>query len=101
MNAKQELQRHFDMIGKKPVCAMIYDSGGLGDMNITLKKGYTDQEFEKFMEDLDFEYDAGWGSQCIGGTVWFGDGTWLTRNEYDGSEWWAYLYTPKIPDHLL
>jgi hypothetical protein len=102
MNARQELQREFDRIGKKPVCAMIHDAWGSGDgILVLLKKGYTDQEFEQFMHDLDFDYDAGYGMQYIDGTVWFDDGTWLSRNEYDGSEWWVYLGTPKIPVDLL
>ena len=102
MNARQELQYEFDRIGKKPICAIIEDGwGGDGNVIATLKKGHTDQEFEEFMKELDFDYDAGYGAQFIDGTVWFGDGTWLSRGEYDGSEWWQYLGTPKIPDHLL
>jgi hypothetical protein len=102
MNAKQELHRELERINKKPVCALIQDAwGGDGTLNVTLKKGHTDLEFTEFMDKLDFEYDAGYGSQYIDGTVWFEDGTWLSRNEYDGSEWWIYLGTPKIPDHLL
>lgn len=102
MNAKQELQREFDRISKKPICALITDGwGGDGSMNITLKKGHTDLEFAEFMNKLDFDYDAGYGAQYIDGTVWFGDGTWLSRGEYDGSEWWVYLSTPEIPVDLL
>jgi hypothetical protein len=102
MNARQELQQEFNRIGKKPVCAMIHDAWGSGDgILVLLKKGYTDQEFEQFMHDLDFDYDAGYGMQYIDGTVWFDDGTWLSRGEYDGSEWWVYLGTPQIPVDLL
>ncbi|QNI21485.1 hypothetical protein [Salmonella phage 3sent1] len=32
------------------------------------------------------------------GNVWFTDGTWLERGEYDGSEWWEYKATPAIPE---
>jgi len=104
MNAKQELQKELDRIGKKPVCASIHDPWRAYDdesLNVTLKKGYTDLEFTEFMNKLNFEYDAGYGSQYIDGTVWFEDGTWLSRSEYDGSEWWVYVGTPKIPDNLL
>ncbi len=102
MNARQELQEIFDRLGKKPICSSIHDGwGGDGNMIATLKKGHTDQEFEEFMNKMDFDYDDGYGAQYIDGTVWFGDGTWLNRREYDGSEWWEYLSTPKIPDHLL
>jgi hypothetical protein len=103
MNARQELQQEFNRIGKKPMCAIIRHEIYCDDGNIIalLKKGHTDQEFEEFMHDLDFDYDAGYGMQYIDGTVWFDDGTWLSRNEYDGSEWWVYLGTPKIPVDLL
>jgi hypothetical protein len=101
MNAKQELQHEFERIGKKPICASIHDGwGGDGSLSITLKKGHTDLEFTEFMDKLDFDYDAGYGAQYIDGTVWFEDGTWLSRGEYDGSEWWVYLSTPKIPEYL-
>jgi hypothetical protein len=101
MNAKQELQHEFERIGKKPICASIHDGwGGDGSLSITLKKGHTDLEFTEFMDKLDFDYDAGYGAQYIDGTVWFEDGTWLSRGEYDGSEWWVYLKTPEIPEYL-
>jgi hypothetical protein len=44
--------------------------------------------------DLDFEYDDGYGEQVLFGYVVFKDGTWLSRSEYDGSEWWEYNTTP-------
>lgn len=43
------------------------------------------------------EYDAGYGSQELSGTIWYTDGTWSERVEYDGSEWWAYRCRPEIP----
>lgn len=109
MNAKEELQQEFDRIGKKPMCAIIRRERYEDNVIALLKKGHTDLEFEEFMNELDFEYYAGYGSQELFGTVWFEDGTWLDRNthlhyypvEYDGSEWWVYLATPKIPVDLL
>ena len=103
MNAREELQHKFDRIGKKPMCAIIHRERYDDDGNIIalLKKDHTDQEFVEFMNRLDFEYYAGYGSQELFGTVWFEDGTWLDRNEYDGSEWWVYLSTPEIPVDLL
>ena len=44
--------------------------------------------------DLDFEYDDGYGGQVLFGYIIFKDGTWLSRGEYDGSEWWEYNKTP-------
>lgn len=65
-----------------------------------LRVGWTEQELQKLWYDLDFEYDEGYGDQELFGIVWFNDGSWLERGEYDGAEWWAYRTTPKIPDNL-
>ena len=68
--------------------------------------------FESFGEDrslkgttlslssLDFEYDDGYGSQHLYGTILFKDNTWLSREEYDGSEWWHYNVPPTVDDIL-
>ncbi len=42
------------------------------------------------------EYDSGYGRQEVDGTIVFKDGTWLSRGEYDGSEWWEYNFKPSI-----
>lgn len=53
-------------------------------------------EFLKALVSLDFEYDNGYGGQELFGIIVFTDGTWLTRGEYDGSEWWAYHACPTM-----
>jgi hypothetical protein len=65
-----------------------------------LKMIYSAEDYDKFMESLDFEYDNGYGLQELYGTVWFSDGTWLERWEYDGSEGWCHQSLPAIPDKL-
>ena len=51
-----------------------------------------------FTEDLepplDIDYDEGFGSQTLFGTILFTDNTWLSRGEYDGAEWWRYNKPP-------
>jgi hypothetical protein len=44
-------------------------------------------------------YDAGYGSQEVAMdlVIVFKDGSWLERQEYDGSEWWAYKRCPNMP----
>ena len=37
-------------------------------------------------------YNSGFGGQELFGNVWFDDGTWLSREEYDGSEWYTVNY---------
>jgi hypothetical protein len=46
---------------------------------------------------LNFEYDNGYGCQHLEGTVWYADGTWSERVEYDGSEWWEHRERPPLP----
>jgi hypothetical protein len=46
------------------------------------------------VDGLDFEYDDGYGSQFLFGYIWYTDGTWSEREEYDGSEWWAHKERP-------
>lgn len=54
----------------------------------------------KFDNLKEVDYYSGYGMQIIYGYVWFKDGTWLERGEYDGSEWWEYKATPEIPEML-
>ena len=66
-----------------------------------LKEGHTQEEYEEFLNKLDFEYDDGYGGQELYGMVWLmKPNTWLTRGEYDGSEWWEYNECPSVPDEL-
>jgi len=47
---------------------------------------------------LNFDYDNGYGSQELFGNIWYTDGTWSEREEYDGSECWSHKQCPEIPD---
>ena len=70
------------------------------DREITLKMGYTPEEYEKFLKRLEFNYDNGFGTQELYGTIWLSNGDWISREEYDGSEWWEYNTCPEIPNEL-
>lgn len=107
-NAKQEL---IDLVNfSKMKCAEItYNPCSLWEMDdeeaplsksIFLKQNYSNQDLMNFLENLDFNYDAGYGGQELYGTIWLDDGTWYTRGEYDGSEWWQYHCCPTIPQQL-
>lgn len=97
MNAKKELLNDIVDIDPPIICALIT----FKDRTIKLPMFYTDEQYEKFLEELDFEYDDGYGGQELFGTVWFLNGTWMERGEYDGAEWWAYKKCPEIPGDLL
>jgi len=47
-----------------------------------------------FCSVLNIEYDSGYGSQELDGYIWYADGTWSDRGEYDGSEWWQHQVCP-------
>ena len=66
--------------------------------NYYLDKYYLPEDYKKFFELLDFDYENGFGRQHIDGTVWLADGSWLERGEYDGSEWWEWKRSPDIPE---
>ena len=69
-------------------------------IKIAIRKGYNDEplRIEGTLEDvlpkLNFEYDAGYGGQELFGYIWYSDGTWSERGEYDGSEWWQHQCCP-------
>lgn len=96
MNAKKELLKDIENIDSPIICALIT----FEDRLIKLPMFYTNEQWEKFLEELDFEYEEGYGGQELFGTVWFLNGTWMERGEYDGSEWWEYKTCPKIPGDL-
>jgi len=95
MNAKHELINLINSSEMK--CATITIHNKLYD----LKLGYTDQELLVFIDNLNFDYDSGFGLQELFGTIWMQDGSWYTRAEYNGSEWWKHNKLPDIPNNLF
>ena len=57
-------------------------------------------KFDEFALLANFEYDNGFGGQELFGTIWYTDGTWADRGEYDGSEWWQNNVCPIVPEEL-
>ncbi len=106
MNAKDEFLTHtdgspngFDYI----LCATIkYESSRHNSKvsQFSLTTGWTKEDWNDFIKSLDFEYDNGFGSQELYGIIWYTNGTWSDRDEYDGSELWKYNECPKIPNEL-
>ena len=69
------------------------------DKRVILKSKRTRDDILEFINNLrSIEYYDGFGSQELFGTVVFKDGSWLTRGEYDGSEWWERHLLPVEPD---
>ena len=63
-----------------------------------LRSGYSETEINQFLQSLDFEYDCGYGNQELDGHIWYKNGTWSERSEYDGSEWWEHKSYPPVPE---
>jgi hypothetical protein len=96
VNAKNEFLAVVRDSAIKCVDISIYSQ----EKGLILKVGHTEEDYQVFLETLDFEYDAGFGTQELYGVIWFEDGTWMTRWEYDGSEGWEYHTMPEIPNYL-
>jgi hypothetical protein len=80
-------------------CAFIQYSLGwdMDRSKVLLKINYSERDYNDFIKSLDFEYDNGVGGQVVFGLIWLEDDTWLSRGEYDGSEWWDHNILPTIP----
>lgn len=89
-NAKTELLEH---IGDRRVEHVHIRRGDHWDSS----RKVFDGTLERVLPHLDFEYDSGYGGQELFGNIWYTDGTWSERGEYDGSEWWEHKERPPIP----
>jgi len=98
-NAKTEFIEEAE--GKTVKCAVVQ----YGEYRITaeyfLSCDYTPAEYDAFLQSLDFEYDNGFGLQELFGIIWYTDGTWSERYEYDGEEEWQHCKVPVVPPELI
>ena len=99
-NAKEEFLRHIE--NKELLCVSIshhYDWNNSKQCVLPIE--HTQEEYDAFIKSLDFNYDGGYGGQELYGIIWYKDGTWSDRGEYDGSEWWEHYECPEIPESLI
>lgn len=108
MNAKKEFVEHTQ--DKKVKCSFLvregrynYETNEYENKLVVLKVNYSESDYDAFLQQLDYEYDNGYGGQELEGTIWYEDGTWSSRGEceYDGSEWWEYNQCPEIYENCL
>lgn len=94
INAKEELIEHV----KDRVVKFIYIKYGdrYEDDGLNTIKG----TIEDCLPLLDFNYDDGYGGQELFGHIWYEDGTWSERGEYDGSEWWDHKAVPSMDEYI-
>lgn len=99
-NAKEEFLREIE--GQEVVCAKIgldrINWGEKPDWKI-LKPNYSQEDFDNFCKELDFEYDDGYGYQELFGIILF-ENSFSDRHEYDGSERWDNHKMPTIEEVL-
>jgi hypothetical protein len=72
-----------------------------GDVRwIGSRDGTLTMSVESFRRFADLHYDKGFGAAEVAtDLVIVGDGWWMTRGEYDGSEWWDFQTSPVLaPD---
>lgn len=100
-NAKEEFIEEIE--DRTVLCSAIqygYNYYEEGRKAFSLPVGFSPDQYNDFLSSLDFEYDSGYGGQELHGLIWYQDGTWSERGEYDGSEWWDYKARPDIPATL-
>lgn len=104
MNAKEELLKLLKDYSVVLKCGYVgqcrYDIPDSKRKRAVLKVEFSEQEYTDFLNQIDYYYDSGFGSPEIDGELWFTNGTWANRSEYDGSEWWEYHKLPEIPEEL-
>ena len=98
MNAREEFLKKISTFEVEVVCAQIRLEHRYDDYTVyTLNIDYTEEELTEFLNNLNFEYDSGFGRQYLFGTIWCKNNIWFSRSEYDGSECWEYHEYPKLP----
>ena len=93
-NARLELADALWNAGASILAAEIDFGSGL---SFTLPPVWSREDYFNFSRFMDHQYDSGYGSQNLHGTVWLTDGSWLERGEYDGKEWWEHRKCPPVP----
>jgi hypothetical protein len=103
MNLLEETQCHLDRAGKTwndVEYVILPDMSDLvaGNRRVSNYFKGTAEEFKAFAEEFFSAYDAGYGGTKVPTqtAIVFRDHTWLERDEYDGSEWWAYRCLPTV-----
>ena len=86
-NVREELLEHVE--GREVELVKIAISNGYGEEPTRIEG-----TLEEVVPQLNIDYDSGYGGQELFGYIWYKDGTWSDRGEYDGSEWWQHQERP-------
>ena len=66
-----------------------------------LRVGYTEEEFNDFLERIDISNHWSPGSESVAGTIWFTDGIWATKDIYDTIFGWHIHKIPLVDKSLM
>ena len=100
INAKDELLKHVGSMENVKAVQLKYErrTQHLKSAQLFhLPEDYSAEVLEDFLRNIDFSYDNGYGWQELFGFIWWKDGTWSSRYEYDGSEKWLHNVVPHYP----
>ena len=97
INAKNEFLN--EIKGKDLLCCEI-STFKIKPGYISLSVGFSEQEFNRFVNSLDFEFDDMTGPNMIDGFIWYKNNTWSERRFLNGREWWNFLICVPIPEYL-
>lgn len=101
INAYEEFIKHIEKRGVKCCNLEVDIEADYKNKKIRLAVNYSLEQLVEFLQQLDFDYEEiTFGDQNIYGTIWYTDGTWSSRGEYDGYECWEYHECPQIPEEL-
>ena len=109
INAKEEFLAHITSVNISVLCCGIeifksqypWQDSVVPDVQAALRPGWTAEEFKGFLQALDFNYDNGYGRQMLFGIIWYTDGSWSERYEYDGAEEWQHKQCPELPQEFF
>jgi len=82
----------------KETVAVLRDNGyGMDDIE-SVQGGDVRISIDRFKKLANREYDDGYGAQEVAEdlVILLKDGSWLSRAEYDGSEWWRFNKRPDV-----
>lgn len=99
-NIRTELLEHTNGVENIKAVQLALHTDRQNPRNVSLfhlPEGYSSEQLQSFLFEIDRMYDAGYGTQELYGFIWWKDGTWSSRFEYDGSERWEHHVRPTYP----
>ena len=99
-NIKQELLEHVGDISSVKAVQLKLEQRTANLRSVQLfhlPEHYSEEDLAYFLRDIDTMYDDGYGWQELFGFIWWKDGTWSSRYEYDGKECWVHNEVPTYP----